>query len=307
MSGDKAWPPPTYGLQASVKYTPQQWVDAGMPAGGTNVDWSTWPAAVDQFERESEANLGVPLTHIPFSLSTVAWFWQCENGHRWQESAYSRRGRFSTSGKRSRVYQRVAGSASACRECVLETFAARYSRCNHPSRDLSLVARQPVLIEGFCDECLEPSEQVGDAIHRDHNLPTSKSEQTLRRKLSRLLPVTPASEANAVVVPQTPWGSDRVFPDILLCTYRIAIEYDSPGFRRDAHSSDGNDPDKDAAMRAAGWEVIRVRTGGLPLLGPYDVAASGPTQLAVDAVHQMVTRILVHREEPTSVEQHCSS
>ncbi|MCT2221889.1 hypothetical protein [Dietzia cinnamea] len=187
---------------------------------------------------------------------------------------------------------------------MLENFAARYSRCGHPSRDLSLVTRQPVLIEGFCDECLESSAQVGDAIHRDHNLPTSRAEQTLRQKLSRLLPVTPAGEANAVIVPQTPWGSNRVFPDILLCPYRIAVEYDSPGFRRDAHSSDGNDPGKDAALRAAGWEVIRVRTGGLPLLGPYDVAASGPTQLAVDAVHQMVVRILEDRDEPASAERH---
>ncbi|WP_348542356.1 hypothetical protein [Dietzia kunjamensis] len=154
------------------------------------------------------------------------------------------------------------------------------------------MAKRPVLIDGYCDECLEPSPQIGDAIHRDHHLPTSKAEQTLREKLSKLLPVTPAGEANAVIVPQTPWGSDRVFPDILLCPYRIAIEYDSPGSRRDAHTSEGNDPDKDAALRSAGWEVIRVRTGGLPLLGPYDVAATGPTQLAANAVHKMVTRIL---------------
>lgn len=298
MNRNSAWPPPTYGSQAVVKYTPQQWVDAGLPGVDTGVDWSSWPAAVEQFDREADANAGVPLTQVRFSLSTVAWYWQCENGHRWQESAYSRRGRLSTMypNNRPRIYQRGAGSKAACRECVLDTFAARYRRCDHPSRDLSLVAKHPVLLEGFCDECLEPNPQIGDAIHLDHHLPTSKAEQTLRQKLSQLLPVTPAGEANAVIVPQTPWGSDRVFPDILLCTYRIAIEYDSPGFLGDAHTPEGNDPDKDAALRSAGWEVIRVRTGGLPLLGPYDVAATGPTQLAVNAVQQMVTCILARDE-----------
>ncbi|AEF42732.1 hypothetical protein [Hoyosella subflava] len=290
---------PTYGLQAAVKFTPQEWVEAGMPGTSSAVDWSAWPAAVAQFDRELEANAGVPIGQIRFSLSTVAWFWQCENGHRWQESAYSRRGRFSSGrpNNRARIYQRVAGSKSACRECTLDEFAARYSKCGHPSRDISLVSRQPTWIVGFCDECLHPAPQIGDAVFADHHLPTSKAELELRRKLSLLLPVTPADEANAVIVPPTPWGSDRVFPDILLASHRIAIEYDSPGFHGDAHAADGNDPDKDAALRSAGWEVIRVRTGDLPLFGPYDVAASGPTQLATNAVQDMVTRVLLERDD----------
>ena len=60
----------------------------------------------------------------------------------------------------------------------------------------------------------------------------------------------------------------EVWPDLVLEPLRVAIEYDSTG-------RDEVDRRKDRLLREAGWEVVRIRTGRLPDLGPHDLAASG--------------------------------
>ena len=119
----------------------------------------------------------------------------------------------------------------------------------------------------------------------------------LRRLLAGHLPLAGRKEANAVVVEKTSWGSHHVFPDILIPTNRVAIEYDSPGPDGQAHGADSVDTEKDAALRYAGWEVIRVRVR-LPLIGPYDLAATGPTKNAAATVLQNFNRILSDRDSP---------
>lgn len=39
---------------------------------------------------------------------------------------------------------------------------------------------------------------------------------------------------------------------------------------------------KDRALRAAGWEVVRLRTGALEPLGPHDLAVSSVSGRTVD-------------------------
>lgn len=123
----------------------------------------------------------------------------------------------------------------------------------------------------------------------------------MRGLLARRLPLARPGEANCVVVPTTGLGADRVFPDMLIPARRVAIEYDSPGMDGEAHGPDSYDAEKDAALRAVGWEVIRVRVR-LPLVGPYDVAATGPTQKAASEVYAQYSRILNDRGRRNRIE-----
>ena len=78
----------------------------------------------------------------------------------------------------------------------------------------------------------------------------------------------------------------EAWPDILLPELRVAIEYDSTGRHGLEHvgKREVADRRKDRLLRAAGWEVIRVRTGKLQPLGPYDLVASGLTKQTVPAL-----------------------
>jgi hypothetical protein len=58
---------------------------------------------------------------------------------------------------------------------------------------------------------------------------------------------------------------------------RIAVEYDTPGRHGLEHVGPREHADrrKDRVLRAARWEVVRIRTGRLEKLGPYDLQVSG--------------------------------
>lgn len=79
---------------------------------------------------------------------------------------------------------------------------------------------------------------------------------------------------NAVKVSRPFFRHTEVWPDIVLPELRIAIEYDTVGRHGLEHVGKRQDADlrKDRALRAAGWEVIRIRTGKLEPLGPHDLA-----------------------------------
>ena len=71
----------------------------------------------------------------------------------------------------------------------------------------------------------------------------------------------------------------RTFTEFLrprLPELRIAIEYDSVGKHGLEHVGRREDADrrKDRAVRASGWDVVRVRTGKLEPIGPHDVLLS---------------------------------
>jgi hypothetical protein len=69
----------------------------------------------------------------------------------------------------------------------------------------------------------------------------------------------------------------EVWPDIVIPELRIAVEYDSTGRHGLEHVGPRQDADlrKDRALRSARWEVVRLRTGRLPKLGPWDLQVSG--------------------------------
>jgi len=255
------------------------------------------PTMVEQFNRETKANGGLVLSQVPrTSDTTVAWFWQCVRGHRWRETMYSRLDYGMSSQHTSRKVPRwksIAGSRAACRQCVLEDFGSIYAKCGCVDPDLNHVNKPQQFIAGWCRDCRDNAgPRLGEAFHSFTTPPTSSAEETLRALLSVHLPIVTPEEANSVRVRATSWGALRVFPDMLIPSSRVAIEYDSPGPFGDMHQDDSIDAAKDLALRDVGWEVIRVRTGGLALTSRWDVLASGPTQKAAAAVVAMHERVL---------------
>ena len=105
--------------------------------------------------------------------------------------------------------------------------------------------------------------------------PASAVEAKLRADLFARLGVTPGS--NAVRVSRPFFDHLEVWPDILLPELRIAVEYDSTGRHGLEHVGRRQDADlrKDRALRQARWEVVRIRTGRLEKLGPWDLQVSG--------------------------------
>jgi hypothetical protein len=100
-------------------------------------------------------------------------------------------------------------------------------------------------------------------------------EAQLRAELSDRLVFTPGM--NAVRVRRPFFEHLEVWPDILIPELRIAVEYDSTGRHGLEHvgKREAADRRKDRGLRAAGWEVVRIRTGRLEKLGPHDLQLSG--------------------------------
>lgn len=133
--------------------------------------------------------------------------------------------------------------------------------------------------------------QAGAAGMNGARMPTSQAEQRLRALLEEQL-VIPRG-VNRIRIARTFHGRNEVWPDIIIPALKIAIEYDSPGRGGDWHRGlrEASDLDKDAALRDVGWEVIRVRTGGLEHLGRYSIQASGPTHKVAGQLIAMMEQI----------------
>ena len=120
---------------------------------------------------------------------------------------------------------------------------------------------------------------------------TSMTEQRLRAMLGERIRLH--HRVNAVHIARTFYGRREVWPDILVPQLRIAVEYDDPGRSRRAHLGlkEASDLDKDDALREVGWEVIRIRAGGLEALGPHSVMCRALTPAVVDEVVGLMRRI----------------
>ena len=112
--------------------------------------------------------------------------------------------------------------------------------------------------------------------------PASAVEAKLRADLFARLGVTPGF--NAVRVSRPFFDHVEVWPDILLPELRIAVEYDSTGRHGLEHVGKREDADrrKDRMLRAARWEVVRIRTGKLEKLGPHDLQLSSVGRRGID-------------------------
>ncbi|MFD4419882.1 hypothetical protein ACFWN7_00045 [Agromyces sp. NPDC058484] len=120
---------------------------------------------------------------------------------------------------------------------------------------------------------------------------TSVTEQRLRMLLGERVRLH--HRVNAVHIARTFFGRQEVWPDILVPALRIAVEYDDPGRSRRAHRGlkEASDREKDDALREVGWEVIRIRAGGLESSGPHSIVCDSLTEAVVDEVVARMRRI----------------
>ena len=112
--------------------------------------------------------------------------------------------------------------------------------------------------------------------------PASAAEARLRADLLERLDTTPG--VNAIRVRRPFFDHLEVWPDIVIPELRIAVEYDTTGRFGLEHVGirEESDRRKDRALRAARWEVVRIRTGKLEKLGPWDLQLPGMNRRGLD-------------------------
>ncbi|UAJ77785.1 hypothetical protein IT072_10720 [Leifsonia sp. ZF2019] len=124
---------------------------------------------------------------------------------------------------------------------------------------------------------------VGEAFHsRYAPAPASAAEPALKQRLADRLAVD--LDCNAVRVARPFHSHLEVWPDIVIPELRIAIEYDTTGRGGLEHVGprEASDRRKDRLLRAAGWEVVRVRCSPLRPIGPFDIVAGAVSATVVE-------------------------
>lgn len=215
--------------------------------------WAPFPALIRQYH--PEFNSGITLTQIP-PAAEVLLLWQCDVGHVFAATPAEQRNRPGRERRRS----------SWCPECLLGAKPPRIRPAGAPPR-----ARTP-RTRTLCQKT--PPVDVGEAfVSVCAPAPASAVEAQLRMDLTERLQFT--TGLNAVRVPRPFFDHLEVWPDIVLPELMVAVEFDSPGRHGLEHVGrrEAADLRKDRALRAARWEVVRIRTGRLEKLGPYDVQA----------------------------------
>lgn len=228
--------------------------------------WAAYPELIRQYH--PELNHGVTLSQIPLAAD-VLLCWECAVGHRFAATPTEQRHR------PGRVRRRSAWCPECSRLAQPQPVILGEARAI-PARPRAaapaLCARTPDLPTGtaFLSVCAPK--------------PASAAEERLRAALVARLEV--ATGMNAVKVGRPFFRHTEVWPDILLPELRVAVEYDTVGRHGLEHVGDRETADrrKDRALRAAGWEVVRVRTGKLEPLGPHDLLMPALSTRGVDRV-----------------------
>ncbi|WP_243074459.1 zinc-ribbon domain-containing protein [Microbacterium sp. SS28] len=245
--------------------------DVPYPIGTYREAWAPYPALIRQYH--PDLNAGITLTQIP-PAADVLLLWQCEAGHTFAATPTEQRARPGRERRRS----------AWCPDC---TSLAKPARTPWPGEaprarvPASARAKRPKTAKPLCAKT--PAVPVGEPFASVcAPAPASAVEGQLRADVFGRLAVT--TGLNAVRVSRPFFDHVEVWPDILLPELRIAIEYDTPGRFGLEHVGGREDADrrKDRALRAAHWEVVRIRTGRLEKLGPHDlqVAKMGRKGLA---------------------------
>jgi len=241
--------------------------------------WQSYPVLVRQYH--PDLNHGITLTQIP-PVADVYLVWVCVVGHEFVATPEEQRQRPGRSRRRS----------TWCPDCA----ALAVTRSPH-GVGVTLVAgvrdspadavpppdRPPKPPAKLCARSTAQGRAVGEAFHSDcAPRPASAAEAELRAMLTDRLQFEPG--LNAVRVARPFFTHVEVWPDIVISELRVAIEYDTTG--RDGLEHVGRreavDRRKDRMLRAAGWEIVRIRCGKLQPIGPHDLIASGVTSKLVD-------------------------
>ncbi|MET0933441.1 MAG: zinc-ribbon domain-containing protein [Mycetocola sp.] len=239
--------------------------DAEVPyAVGTYREaWAPYPALIRQYY--PDRNSGIMLTQIP-PAADVLLLWTCDAGHVFVATPAEQRSRPGRERRRSAWCPDCAGLAKPRRIRPAEPEPAR--RPPKPVRALCPKTPQLPTGEPFVSACAPR--------------PASAVEAQLRADLFSRLSVT--AGLNAVRVARPFFEHLEVWPDLILPELRIAVEYDSIGRHGLEHVGNRERADrrKDRTLRAAGWEVVRIRTGKLEKLGPFDLQLSSMSPRGFD-------------------------
>ena len=242
-------------------------IDVPYPVGTYREAWAPFPMLIRQYH--PELNAGITLTQIP-PAADVLLLWQCESGHQFVATPAAQRSR--PEGRRRRSGWCPSCSALAVPPSVARARSAGAERRSRSRQSRALCSKTPALAPGepFVSECAPA--------------PASAAEARLRAGLFDRLELTPGY--NAVRTRRPFFSHEEVWPDILLPELRIAVEYDSTGRFGLEHVGRREEADrrKDTLLRAAGWEVVRIRTGSLEKIGPFDLQSSSVGRRGIDLV-----------------------
>lgn len=229
--------------------------------------WAPYPQLIRQYH--PELNAGITLTQIP-PAADVLLLWQCDMGHTFVATPAEQRTRPGAERRRS----------AWCPDC---SQLARPPRVRAAAAPRAPAAKPRTPGRALCEKT--PDLPVGEPFASGcAPRPASAVEARLRADLAARLALT--TGMNAVRVGRPFFGHVEVWPDILLPELRIALEYDSTGRFGLEHVGRREEADrrKDRLLREAKWEVVRIRTGKLEKLGPYDLQLSSLGRRGVDRV-----------------------
>ncbi|MWV47723.1 hypothetical protein GRS96_00360 [Rathayibacter sp. VKM Ac-2803] len=240
-------------------------VDVPYEVGRYRDAWSSYPVLVRQYR--PEYNDGIVLSQIP-PAADVYLCWLCDSGHLFVATPEEQRHRPGRERRRSSWCPECAELARPWTPRAHQEEAPPPRRA--PARAPRICSKTPDLAVGepFASRCAPP--------------PASAVEARLRAMLAERLEFEPGF--TAVRLGRPFFEHLEAWPDIVLGELRVAIEYDSTGRHGLEHVGRREEADrrKDRALRSAGWEVVRIRTGRLPALGPHDVLASGVSAAVVE-------------------------
>ncbi|MCW3493449.1 zinc-ribbon domain-containing protein [Microbacterium sp. SSM24] len=253
------------------------------PVGSYREAWASFPALIRQYH--PELNAGIVLSQVP-PAADVLLLWQCEAGHSFAATPDEQRHRPGRERRRSAWCPECADLARPpralpMRDVVVPPGSTVPAAVASPIGRAVLRAKKPRRPQQLCPKT--PDLPVGEPFLSEcAPKPASAVEARLRADLFARLSVTPG--LNAVRVARPFFEHVEVWPDILLPELRIAVEYDSTGRHGLEHVGKRADADrrKDRALRAAKWEVVRIRTGRLEPLGPYDLQLSAWNRKGLD-------------------------
>ena len=246
--------------------------------------WQNYPVLVRQYH--PDLNRGITLTQIP-PAADVYLVWVCVVGHEFVATPDEQRQRPGQSRRRSTWCPDCAALAvtrSPRGAAVALVAGVRDSATDAPTAPVRK-PRPPAKLGAskVCATSTAPARAIGDAFHSDcAPRPASAAEADLRAMLTERLHFEPG--LNAVRVARPFFTHLEVWPDIVIVELCVAIEYDTTG--RDGLEHVGRreavDRRKDRLLRAAGWEVVRIRCGKLQPIGPHDLVAPGVTSKLID-------------------------
>jgi hypothetical protein len=228
--------------------------------------WAAYPELIRQYH--PELNGGITLSQVPLAAD-VLLCWECRVGHRFAATPTEQRQRPG----------RVRRQSAWCPEC--SSLARPQPVVLGEPRAIPRAPRRTAA--ALCTKT--PPLRTGEAFRSEcAPAPGSAAEGRLRQMLGARLAL--ASDVNAVKIARPFFGHTEVWPDIVLPDLRVAIEYDTVGRHGLEHVGRRQESDlrKDRHLRSAGWEIVRIRTGRLEMLGPFDLQMSSVSALGIERV-----------------------